>query len=160
MGRRATGRSDIPTWHGEINITLWILRSLWKPCQVNKSIKFSHFIGRPTETAEPRRGGGNALPGDGVEITERENKRALYIRVAGLLTMEVTRSTRVPSVAYVRCYHQRWGNVSLCNLNFRVRVVNSSPRVLIHSRISRSLFYTGKAISTSVAHNSRALITG
>lgn len=30
----------------EINITLWILRSLWKPCQVNKSIKFSHFIGR------------------------------------------------------------------------------------------------------------------
>jgi len=22
MGRRATGRSDIPTWHGEINITL------------------------------------------------------------------------------------------------------------------------------------------
>lgn len=58
LARAWQDRSDIYTYVArEINITLWILRSLWKPCQVNKSIKFSHFIGRSCTRLIPEESG-------------------------------------------------------------------------------------------------------
>lgn len=76
LARAWQDRSNIYTYVArEINITLWILRSLWKPCQVNKSIKFSHFIGRscirliPEERVEEKE---RYIDGEG---TERERER-------------------------------------------------------------------------------------